>query len=142
MASKLTIKLEIVSAEKALYSGVVHEVHVPAEQGEIGVHPRHVQLITRMVPGEVRLLPEGEKEFEHLYVSGGLLEIQPDMVTILADTGMRAEDLDEAAAQKAKKDAEALLADVDGDYDAKKAKAELLAAVAQIRMLERLRKNR
>jgi len=74
-------------------------------------------------------------------VSGGLVEIQPDVVTILADTGMRAEDLDEAAAQKAKADAEELLKDADSDYDAKKAKAELLAAVAQIRMLERIRKN-
>ena len=142
MASNSTMQLEIVSAEGALYSGVVHEVHVPAEQGEIGVHPRHVQLITRMVPGEVRLLPEGEKEFEHLYVSGGMLEILPDVVTILADTGARAADLDEKEALKAKEAAEALLKDADSDYDAKKAKAELLAAAAQLRMLEKIRKKR
>lgn len=137
-----TINLEIVSAEGELYSGIVHEVHVPAQQGEIGVMPRHAQLVTRMVPGEVRLRPEGETEFQHLFVSGGLLEIQPDEVTILADTGMRAEDLDEAAALKAKEQAEALLEEAEDDYDAKKAKAELLAAVAQIRMLEKLRNNR
>jgi len=135
----LTLKCNIVSAEEEIFSGTATMVVATGEMGELGITPRHAQLITRLKPGQVRVIKEdGEEEF--LYVSGGILEVQPHLVTILADTAVRAHDLDEAAALKAKEEAERALADHDAEIDYAKAQAELAEAVAQLAALERLRK--
>ena len=129
----------IVSAEEEIYSGTAKMVVATGEMGELGITPRHAQLITRLKPGQVRVIKEDDEE-EFLYVSGGILEVQPHLVTILADTAVRAHDLDEAAAMKAKEEAERALADREADIDYAKAQAELAEAVAQLAALERLRK--
>lgn len=138
----MTIHVDIVSAENEMFSGTVEEVYAPAEMGEVGIMPRHTPLITRLKAGEVRFKPV-DGGMSSMYVSGGMLEVQPHVVTILADTAIRADDLDEEAAQKAKERAEALLKDKsnDDDFDYAKAQAELIEAVAQLRMIENLRKN-
>jgi F-type H+-transporting ATPase subunit epsilon len=133
------LKCNIVSAEEEIYSGTAKMVVVTGEMGELGITPRHAQLITRLKPGQVRVIKEDDDE-EFLYVSGGILEVQPHLVTILADTAVRAHDLDEAAAMKAKEEAERALADHEADIDYAKAQAELAEAVAQLATLERLRK--
>lgn len=138
----MTMHVDIVSAEQEIYSGTVEEVYAPGEMGEIGIFPRHSQLVTRLRAGEVRVKPEGKSEIEHIFVSGGILEIQPHVVTILADTGIRADDLDEAKALEAQKNAEEALEDQQGEIDYAKAKAELIEAAAQLRMIERIRKRR
>jgi F-type H+-transporting ATPase subunit epsilon len=117
-------------------------VYAPAVMGEIGIAPRHAPLVTRLKPGEVRVDPGGGKEQERFYVSGGMIEVQPFRVTVLADTGVRATDLDEAAAQEAKRRAEDALANNAADIDLAKAQVELAEAVAQLRAIERLRKQR
>lgn len=137
----MTMHVNIVSAEQEIYSGTVEEVYAPAEMGEIGIMPRHAPLVARMKAGEVRIKPEGKAEMESIFVSGGILEIQPHVVTILADTGMRADDLDEAKAKEAKQRAEEALKDRKGDIEYAKAKAEMLAAVAQLEMIKRARKG-
>jgi len=134
----MTIHVDIVSAEGHLYSGQGEMVYAPAVMGEIGVAPRHAPLITRLKPGDVRV--EHGAEQEHFYVSGGLIEVQPFKVTILADTGIRAADLDEAAAQEAKRRAEDALANQAADMDLAKAQSELAEAIAQLRAIERMRK--
>lgn len=138
----MTMHVDIVSAEQEIYSGTVEEVYAPAEMGEIGIMPRHSQLVTRLKAGEVRVKPEGKTEMEHIFVSGGILEVQPHVVTILADTGMRADDLDEARALEAKQRAEEALKDQQSDIDYAKAKAELIEAAEQLRMIEKIRKRR
>jgi F-type H+-transporting ATPase subunit epsilon len=135
-----TIQVEIVSAEKEIFSGVAKSVVASAEVGEIGIYPKHTPLITRLKPGEVKLETESGEEMI-FFVSGGILEIQPHVVTILADTAMRGSDLDEAKALEAKRRAEEALADKQADMDAAKALAELAAAAAQLRMIENLRKK-
>lgn len=135
-----TILVDIVSAEKHLYSGEGAMIYASAIMGEVGIAPRHTPLITRLKPGEVRVDPGNGQPQEHFYVSGGILEVQPFKVTILADTGIRASDLDEAAAQEAKRRAEDALANQSADMDLAKAQAELAEAVAQIRAIERMRK--
>ncbi len=135
----MTIHIDIVSAEKAIYSGLAEMVFAPAEMGEVGIAPRHAQLITRLKPGEVRVKTVTEEL--PFYVSGGLLEVQPHVVTILADTAIRAKDIDEAAALEAKSRAEEALADKSGKIDYAKAQAELTEAVMQLRTLDRLRKR-
>jgi len=135
-----TIQVEIVSAEKEIFSGVAKSVVASAEMGEIGIYPKHTPLITRLKPGEVKLETESGEEMI-FFVSGGILEIQPHVVTILADTAMRGSDLDEAKALEAKRRAEEALADKQADMDAAKALAELAAAAAQLRMIENLRKK-
>ncbi len=136
-----TINVDIVSAEGEIYSGVAAMVFVPAVQGELGIAPRHAPLLTTLKAGEVRVqTPDG---VEHaFYVGGGALEIQPQRVTVLADTALRARDLDEAAALAAKQRAEEAIRDRSDEITLAEAQAELLRAVAQIKMLERIRKLR
>ena len=136
----MTLHVDIVSAEKSIFSGTAEMVFAPAIMGEVGILPRHAPLLTRLKPGEVRVkLPGGEEEF--FYVSGGILEIQPHVVTVLADTASRARDLDEAAAQEAKLRAEEALKDQKGEIDYARAHAELAEAVAQLNALKRLKKK-
>ncbi|MCB1714348.1 MAG: F0F1 ATP synthase subunit epsilon [Candidatus Competibacteraceae bacterium] len=136
-----TIRVDIVSAEKEVFSGEAAAVYAPAETGDVGILPRHAEMLCKLRPGPVRIqTAEGEEQV--IYVSGGLLEVQPSIVTILSDTAERAGDLDEAAAQEAKRRAEAALADRAGDFDYARAQAELAEAVAQLQAIERLRKLR
>lgn len=136
----MTIRVDIVSAEKAIFSGLAEMVYAPAEMGEVGIAPRHAPLVTRMKPGEVRVeIKPGEQEY--FYVSGGILEVQPHLVTVLADTAQRAHDIDEAQALEAKERAEKALADRELDFDAAKAQAELAQAMAQLRAIQRIRKG-
>lgn len=137
----MTMHVDIVSAEQEIYSGTVEEVFAPAEMGEVGILPRHSPLVARLKAGEVRVKPEGNSEMESIFISGGILEIQPHVVTILADTGMRADDLDEAKALEAKQRAEDMLSDQEGKMDFAKAKAELVAAVRQLEMIKNQRKK-
>ena len=137
----LTLHVDIVSAEKELFSGVAEMVTAPGELGELGILPRHSQLLTRLKPGQVRVRLLGGEE-QLFYVSGGLLEVQLSLVTILSDTAERARDLDEAAAQSAKQRAEQVIADHRSEVEFARAKAELAEAVAQLQTIERLRKLR
>ncbi len=135
----MTIHVDIVSAEKEIYSGSVEAVFASAIMGELGIYPRHTPLLTRLKPGEVRVLVNGKEE--QFYVSGGMLEVQPHLVTVLADTAMRAADVDEAAALEAKADAERALKDTDAKMDYAEAQAKLAEAMAQLRSIERMRKT-
>ncbi|MDA3933939.1 MAG: F0F1 ATP synthase subunit epsilon [Gammaproteobacteria bacterium] len=135
-----TIKCDIVSAEKSIFSGEVVRVYATGQMGELGIAPRHAPLLTRLAPGQVRVQTEdGEEQF--YYISGGLLEVQPHLVTVLADTAERAEDLDEAAALRAKENAERKLADKAGERDLAEVQLELAMAQAQLHALARLKKN-
>ncbi len=136
----MTIHVDIVSAEKEIYSGLAEMVFAPAELGEVGIAPRHSPYISKLVPGEVRV-KVNETEQYPFYVSGGLIEVQPHLVTILADTAVRAKDIDEASALEAKARAEEQLADKSGQIDYAKAQAQLAEAVMQLRTLDRLRKR-
>ncbi len=135
-----TIQCDIVSAEKAIYSGEVTMVIASGVAGELGIAPRHAPLITQLKPGQVRVLlaDGGEEDF---YVSGGILEVQPYMVSVLADTAVRANDIDEAAAIKAKEDAESLLQDKSKRQDLAQVQADLAKAVAQIQAITRLKRQ-
>jgi len=133
----LTIHVDIVSAEKEIYSGTAEMVFAPLEAGEVGILPRHAPLLARMKPGEVRVR-RGEEELS-FYVSGGMFEVQPYVVTVLADTALRAKDIDEAAAEKAKLHAEEAIRNRKSDMDYAKAQAELAEAVAQLRAVQKLR---
>ena len=136
-----SIHVDIVSAEHELFSGEATMVFAPAVQGEVGIAPLHTPLLTMLNAGDVRVqTPDGGEEV--IYVSGGMLEVQPHVVTILSDTAVRAEDIDEAAAIKAKEDAERTLADNKSDIDEARARAELLQAVAQLGALRKLRGRR
>lgn len=131
--------VDIVSAEQEIFSGPAEMVFAPAEMGEVGIAPRHTPLLTRLKPGEVRVQMGGEEQF--FYVSGGVLEVQPHIVTVLADTALRARDLDEAAAKQAMERAERALTDRKSDFDYARAQAELAEAAAQLRTIEKLRKK-
>ncbi|HLD14033.1 MAG TPA: F0F1 ATP synthase subunit epsilon [Burkholderiales bacterium] len=133
----LTLHVDIVSAEKEIYSGAAEMVFAPLVTGEVGILPRHAPLIARMKPGEVRVRTATDEL--SFYVSGGLLEVQPHVVTVLADTALRAKDLDEAAALKAKQRAEDMLQGRQAGVDYARAQAELAQAVAQLRTLQKLR---
>src|SRR3990167_5160254 len=133
----MTIHVDIVSAEKEIYSGTAEIVFAPLVTGEVGILPRHAPLLARMKPGEVRVRTGTEELF--FYVSGGLLEVQPYVVTVLADTALRARDLDEAAALKAKELAEEALRNRKAVIDYAKAQAELAEAIAQLRAIKRQR---
>jgi F-type H+-transporting ATPase subunit epsilon len=135
-----TIRCDIVSAHAEIFSGEATMVFATGIAGELGISPRHAPLITQLKPGPVRVQqPDGEEAF--FFVSGGILEVQPHEVTVLTDTATRGEDLDEAAAQAAKAEAERELADRTGDMEVAEAQVRLLEAVAQLQAVERLRKN-
>ena len=135
-----TIRVDIVSAEAEIFSGDATLVVATGELGELGITPRHAPLITRLKPGHVDvLLADGERQ--QFYVSGGILEVQPQVVTVLADTAMRAADLDEAASLRARKEAEEALANRTEAMQIAEAQARLAEAMAQLQALERLRKN-
>ncbi|HEY2416554.1 MAG TPA: F0F1 ATP synthase subunit epsilon [Steroidobacteraceae bacterium] len=134
-----TIQVDIVSAEGEIFSGPASMVFLPASEGEIGVAPRHAPLLTLLKPGEVRVrAPDGEDHF--FYVGGGALEVQPKKVTVLADTAARAKDLDEAAAAAARQRAESVLSGQIDKLTMAQAQAELAQAIAQLKMIQRLRK--
>jgi len=135
----MTIQVDIASAEKEIYSGTADIVFAPLVTGEVGILPRHAPLIARMKPGEVRVR-SGAEDLS-FYVSGGLLEVQPHVVTVLADTALRAKDLDEAAALKAKERAEEALRNRQADIDYARAQAELAEAIAQLRAIQKLRER-
>ncbi|MGY6214409.1 F0F1 ATP synthase subunit epsilon [Methylolobus aquaticus] len=137
----MTIHVDIVSAEREIFSGQAELVVAPAEMGEVGIAARHAPFLTRLKPGEVRVKVNAQ-DTQPFYISGGMLEVQPHIVTILADTAIRAKDLDEAAAIEAKKRAEEMLQDKSGRIDYAKAQAQLLEAMAQLRSIEKLRKGR
>lgn len=137
----MTMQVNIVSAEKEIYSGIVTQVFAPAEMGEVGVMPRHAPMLSTLKPGVVRVISQ-EGEEQSFFVSGGILEIQPHVITILSDTALRAADIDESAALEAKARAEAAIKDKASDMDYAKAKTELIEAVAQIEALRRVRKKK
>lgn len=137
----MTIHVDIVSSESALFSGNALMVFAPASMGEVGITPRHTPLITTLGPGEVRVQTDEGNE-EVFYVSGGILEVQPHLVTVLSDTALRAIDVDEAAALAAKERAEQAMQDRQSEVDYARAQAELAQAVAQLRTLQRLRSRR
>jgi F-type H+-transporting ATPase subunit epsilon len=140
MAEAHTIHVDVVSAEGEIFSGSAEMVFAPGSEGELGITPRHAPLLTLLKPGEVRVkTAEGEHS---IYVGGGALEIQPNKVTILADTALRAKDLDEAAALAAKQRAEEALASNVDKIEQAQVRAELARAAAQLRLIERLRKIR
>ena len=136
-----TFHVDIVSAESEIWSGTAGALFANGEMGELGIYPRHTPLLTKLNPGEVRVQLEDGSE-EDFYISGGLLEVQPHVVTVLSDTAVRAEDLDEAAAVEAQKKAEQAMKDQKSEMDFAKAKAELIDAAAQLRTIQKLRKRR
>jgi F-type H+-transporting ATPase subunit epsilon len=136
----MIIHVDIVSAEREIYSGIAEMVFAPAEMGDVGIAPRHAPFISRLNPGEVRV-KLNDKESLDFYISGGLLEVQPHVVTVLADTAIRAKDIDEAAALEAKARAENALKDKSAKIDYAKAQAQLLEAMAQLRALDKLRRR-
>lgn len=133
--------LDIVSAEESIYSGPVEFLVAPAQMGEVGIYPRHTPMLTRIKSGMVRIKAQ-LKEEELIYVSGGMLEVQPDIVTILADTAVRSHDLDEAKAIEAKRAAEEAMQNRESELDYAKAQAELIEAMAQLAAIDKLRKRK
>lgn len=136
----MTMHVDIVSAEQEIFSGTAEFLVAPAIQGEVGIMPRHNQMITRLKPGEVRVKINQENE-QSFYVSGGILEVQPHVVTVLSDTALRAKDIDEAAVLEAKRRAQETLQNRDSDIDLAAATAELAQANAQLELLRKLRKT-
>ena len=136
----VTLRLDIVSAEKEIFTGEAEMVLLEGELGELGITPGHAPLLTSLKPGNIRVI-FADKHEEVFYVSGGMLEVQPFIVTVLADTALRAADIDEAAALQAKERAEKALGDNMADIDLAAASVELAEAIAQIRAVEQLRKK-
>jgi F-type H+-transporting ATPase subunit epsilon len=136
----MTLHVDIVSAEAEIFSGTATMVFAPAEMGEVGISPRHTPLLTRLKPGEVRVQTDDGEE-QSFFVSGGMLEVQPHVVTILADTAIRADNLDEAQALEAKERAEKLLSDKTADIDYARAQSELAESIAQLSTIRKLRKK-
>ena len=132
--------LDIVSAEEKIFSGNVKNIIASAMMGEVGIYPKHTPMITPLKPGEVKIITEEDEE-KLFFISGGIIEVQPDIVTVLADTAIRGEDLDEAKAEESKKRAEEALADKSDNIDAAKALAELAQAAAQLKVIEKIRKK-
>jgi F-type H+-transporting ATPase subunit epsilon len=137
-----TIHVDVVSAEDLIFSGEAEFVALPGEAGELGIYPRHTPLITRIRAGAVRIKVAGRADEEFVFVAGGILEVQPNAVTVLADTAIRGADLDEAKAQAAKKAAEELMLNNDSKIDYAQAQAELATAIAQLAAIARLRAKR
>lgn len=137
----MTMHVDVVSAEEEIFSGPATMLFAPGVMGDLGILPRHAPLLTRIKPGEVRIQTAESEEEQVIYVSGGMLEIQPAAVTILADTATRAHDIDEAAAIEAKERAEKILKDQKDDVDYAAASAELAEAMAQIQAVQRLKKK-
>lgn len=138
----MTIHVDVVSAEQSIFSGTAEFVAVPAEMGELGIYPRHTPLITRLKPGSVRMKIADKAEEEVVYVSGGILEVQPNVVTILSDTAIRGHDLDETKALEAKQRAEDAMKDRAAAMDYAKAQSELAEAVAQLQTIQKIRRLR
>ena len=134
-----TLHVDVVSAEEQIFSGEAEFVALPGESGELGIYPMHTPLITRIRPGAVRIKVAGRSDEEFVFVAGGILEVQPKGVTVLADTAIRGADLDEAKAQEAKRMAEELMLNKDTQIDYAKAQAELAAAIAQLAAIHKLR---
>jgi F-type H+-transporting ATPase subunit epsilon len=137
-----TIHVDVVSAEEQIFSGEAEFVALPGETGELGIYPRHTPLITRIRPGTVRIKTPGQAEVEFVFVAGGILEVQPHTVTVLADTAIRGRDLDEAKALEAKKRAEEAMSNKESKMDLAAAQAELAVAVAQLAAIQKLRQKR
>jgi len=137
----MTIHVDVVSAEELIFSGLAEFVVLPGEAGELGILPGHMPLMTRIKPGAVRIKMAGDKE-ELIFVAGGLLEVQPGLVTVLADTAIRGADLDQAKAMEAKKVAEEAMVNRGSEMDLARAEVELAEAIAQLAAIDRLRKQR
>lgn len=137
-----TIHVNVVSAEEQIFSGDASFVALPGEGGELGILPKHTPLITRIKPGAVRIKRADNGQEEFVFVAGGLLEVQPDVVTVLADTAIRGKDLDEAKANEAKKLAEEAMKNAKSDIDFAKAQGEFAAMAAQIAALRKFRGKR
>lgn len=137
----MSVHVDVVSAEESLFSGLAEVVMVPGEMGELGIYPGHAPLLTRIKPGSVRIKVPNQGEEELIYVSGGVLEVQPNVITVLADTAIRGADLDEARALEAKRAAEEALKDRTSDIDYAQAQAELAEAIAQLHAIQKLRKQ-
>ncbi|MEY3095930.1 MAG: F0F1 ATP synthase subunit epsilon [Burkholderiaceae bacterium] len=135
-----TIQVDVVSAQEMIFSGEAEFVALPGEQGELGILPGHIPLITRIRPGTVRIKVNGQEEL--IFVAGGILEVQPRVVTVLADTAIRGKDLDEAKAEQARKDAETALANRNTDINYAAAQAELAIASAQLAALKQFRSRK
>ena len=134
-----TMQIDIVSAEESVHAGTASFIVARAVGGEVGIYPRHVPMLVQLQPGEVTVRDEsGEDQF--YYVSGGTMEVQPDVVTVLADTATRARDIDEAAAEQARKRAEDALSNRSSEVDYARAQAELVEAAAQLRTIQKIRK--
>ena len=137
-----SIHVDVVSAEENIFSGEAEFIALPGEAGELGIYPKHTPLITRIRPGAVRIKVAGQSEDEFVFVAGGILEVQPNSVTVLADTAIRGRDLDEAKATEAKKQAEEALVNQESKIDYAHAQAELAIAVAQLAAIARFRHHR
>jgi F-type H+-transporting ATPase subunit epsilon len=137
----MTIHLDVVSAEESIFSGLAEFVAIPAVMGEVGIYPHHAPMITKIKPGAVRVKVPNQEEETLIFVSGGLLEVQPGVITVLADTAIRGHDLDEASALEAKRVAEEAMRDRSSEIDYAQAQAELAEAVAQLRAIQKLRKG-
>jgi len=136
-----TVHIDVVSAEESIFSGEAEFVAAPAQMGEVGIYPRHAPMITSIKPGALRIKLADKNEEQLIYISGGILEVQPGVVTVLADTAIRGHDLDEAQASAAKKAAEEAMKNRTSDVDYAKAQAELAEAIAQIQAIQKLRQK-
>jgi len=136
-----TVHIDVVSAEESIFSGEAEFVAAPAQMGEVGIYPHHAPMITSIKPGALRIKVADKNEEQLIYISGGILEVQPGVVTVLADTAIRGYDLDEAQANAAKKAAEEAMKNRSSDVDYAKAQAELAEAIAQIQAIQKLRQK-
>ncbi len=137
-----TIHVDVVSAEENIFSGEAEFVALPGESGELGIYPKHTPLITRIKPGAVRIRVPGQSEDEFVFVAGGILEVQPGGVTVLADTAIRGADLDESKAAEAKKSAEEAMTNAKSELDLARAQSELTVMAAQLAAIQKLRHKR
>lgn len=137
-----TIHVDVVSAEQSIFSGEAEFVALPGESGELGIYPKHTPLLTRIKPGAVRIQIPGQDEFELVFVAGGMLEVQPNVVTVLADTAIRGHDLDEAKATEAKQRAEEAMANAKSDLDFARAQSEFAMMAAQLAAIQKLRRKK